>query len=76
MMDKNYLVEIQRFVNDGGQLTHEQGVRFFEEFLKQGGRLSHDDSLMLLHKLGELQKKRKLPRLRVVPVRCDGSTRA
>lgn len=65
-MDKYYLIEIQRFVDGGGQLTHEQGVRFLDEFLKQGGKLSHEDSLMLLHKLGALLKHRKPPRLRLV----------
>jgi hypothetical protein len=35
MMDKNYLVEIQRFVNDGGQLTHEQSVRFLKNSLNK-----------------------------------------
>jgi hypothetical protein len=66
-MDKHYLAEVQRFVDGGGQLTHEQGVRLFDEFLKQGGKLSHEDGLMLLHKLGALLKNRKPPRLWVVP---------
>jgi hypothetical protein len=65
-MGKYYLVELQRFVDGGGKLTHEQGIRFLDEFLKQGGKLSLEDSLMLLHKLGSLLKNRKLPRLRVV----------
>jgi hypothetical protein len=64
--DKYYLVEIQRFVDGGGQLTHEHGVRLFDEFLKQGGKLSHDQSLMMLHMLGELLKHRKPQRLRLV----------
>ena len=34
-VEKNYLVELQSFLDGGGQLTHEQGVRFFDEFLKQ-----------------------------------------
>jgi hypothetical protein len=75
-MNKHYLVELQRFVDGGGQLTHEQGVQFFDEFLKQGGKLSHEDSLMLLHKLGAILKNRKLSRLRVVSVRRDSSTGA
>jgi hypothetical protein len=75
-MNKHYLVELQRFVDGGGQLTHEHSVRLLEEFLKQGGQLSHEDGLMLLSKLGALLKNRKLPRLRVVSVRRDSSTRA
>lgn len=65
-MDKHYLVELQRFVDGGGQLTHEHGVRLFDEFLKRGGQLSHDQSLMLLHALGALLKHRKPKRLRLV----------
>jgi hypothetical protein len=34
-VDKNYLVEVQRFVDGGGQLTRGQGVRFFDEFLNK-----------------------------------------
>jgi hypothetical protein len=72
-MNKHYLVELQRFVDGGGHLKHEQGLEFLDEFLKLGGKLSHDDSLFLLQKLGELLKHRKLPRLRVVSVRRDAT---
>ncbi|MDB5611411.1 MAG: hypothetical protein JWP25_8311 [Bradyrhizobium sp.] len=65
-MDKFYLRQMQRFVDKGGQLTHEQGPLLLDEFLKQGGKLSHEDSVMLLQKLSALLKNRKLPPLRAV----------
>jgi hypothetical protein len=65
-MDKYYLVEVQRFVDGGGKLTHEQGLSFLDEFLRQGGKLSHEQSVTLLHMLGALLKHRKPRRLRLV----------
>jgi hypothetical protein len=65
-MDKQSLIEMQRFADGGGQLTHEQGIRLFDEFLKQGGKLSHEQSLMLLHMLGGHLKNQKPRRLRLV----------
>jgi hypothetical protein len=70
-MDKFDIVEMQRFVDAGDQLTHEQGLLLLDKFPKQGVKLSHEDSLMF-SALGALLKKRKLPRLRVVPADLFG----
>ena len=58
---------MQRVVDAGGQLTHEQGLLLLDEFLKQGGKLSHEDSLMFAAQAWWASKKEELPRLRVVP---------
>ena len=62
-MDKYFLVEIQRYVDAGGKLTHQHGVEFFNRFIRRGGKLSHDDSLALLHILGRLEKRRSAIRM-------------
>lgn len=48
---------MQRVVDAGGQLTHEQGLLLLDEFLKQGGKLSHEDSLMFATQAWRPSKK-------------------
>jgi hypothetical protein len=48
---------MKRFVYEGDQLTHEQGLLLLDQFLKQGGKLSHEESLTFAAQAWRASKK-------------------